>query len=35
MGDGEARARNGIITQFLTHTGCDSQSQNAGLQKEN
>jgi len=33
MRDAEARARNGIITQVLTHTSYDSESENAGLQK--
>jgi len=35
MREAEARAHNGITTQVLTHTSYDSQSENAGLQKEN
>ena len=35
MSEAEGRARNGIITRVLTHTSYDSQSENAGLQKEN
>jgi len=33
--EADARARNGIITQVLTHASYNSQSENTGLQKEN
>ena len=35
MREAEARARNGIITQVLTHASYHSQSENTELQKEN
>ena len=35
MREGEARARNGIISRVLTHTSHNSEAENTGLPKEN